>query len=174
MTLWDKIKAFFGIKSEPDVSTPKAEDKRKDAAFLAYLETFVGVPYQWGGDFKRWKAGKDFGLDCSGFEQAVAAWQGIDQPGDQTADQIRQHYRLTGSYVTPGEEKAGDRAFYGASRATHIVVVTGKGKIIGANGGGSKTTTLAIAKAQGAKIKHDKLNYRKDLICILRPKGMDL
>lgn len=172
MSLWNWIKGWFASAPQPEAVV---EQKRKDAAFLAYLESFIGVPYMWGGDFKRWKGGKDFGLDCSGFEQAAAAWQGIDQPGDQTAAGISNYYRSKGAdYIGIGEEQCGDRVFYGsnASNPTHIVIVTAPGKIIGANGGGSKTTTKAIAKAQGACIKHDKIKYRKDLLFILRPKGM--
>lgn len=143
--------------------------------FLKYLDSFIGVLYQWGGDFKRWKDGKDFGLDCSGFEQAAAAYQGIDQPGDQTADQILDWYLKNGAtIVKDGNEQAGDRVFYeGAtvdSNWTHIAVVVGPNKIIGANHGGSAYKTKEYALAHGGKVCYEKLNYRSDKHLIVRPK----
>lgn len=167
------MKAFFewlvSLFSPKDPTIQEAQG----AAFLKYIESFIGVPYQWGGDFKKWKEGRHFGLDCSGFEQAVAAWQGVDQPGDQTADGIMRYYLKNGKEVRYGDEQVGDRVFYGRSgKATHIVVVVGKNKIVGANGGGSSTTSAAIAKKQGASIKYQPLNYRSDIICIIRPNGM--
>lgn len=160
--------------SGSDAGEPEMpQDDSKKERFLAYVESFVGVLYQWGGDFARWKAGKDFGLDCSGFEQALAAWQGIDQPGDQTADMIMRYYLANGGKkITQGQEDVGDRVFYGSGgKATHVVCVVGPGRIVGANGGGSRTTTAAIARQQGASIKYANIGYRRDIICIVRPAG---
>lgn len=141
---------------------------------MEYAKSFLGTLYQWGGDFKRWTDGKDFGLDCSGFEQAIAKYQGIDESGDQTADGILDWYLKKGAKVIPfGEEEPGDRVFYeGATvdgRWTHIALVVGKNKIIGANGGGSANTTAEYSRKHGACVRYDALNYRKDKHIIVRP-----
>lgn len=173
------LKGLFA--SKPPAVDPDLTPTGAKQTLAEYAATFLGVPYHWGGDFKRWKDGKDFGLDCSGFEQALADFQGIDEPGDQTADGIMQIYKKRGYAEIPfGSEQEGDRVFYGSGtvldssgkrrlKATHIVMVVGPNRIIGAQGGGSATTSAAIAKAQGAEIRYDRLTYRKDIICILRP-----
>lgn len=174
------LKSLLSSES-PAVLDPPGETTGPKQTLAEYAATFLGVLYHWGGDFKRWKDGKDYGLDCSGFEQALAEFQGIDEPGDQTADGIMQIYRKRGYKEIPfGSEQLGDRVFYGSGtvttsgnerrlKATHIVMVVGPNKIIGAQGGGSDTTSAAIAKAKNAKIRYDRLDYRKDRICILRP-----
>lgn len=159
----------------PVVAKPPAEGPVPMDELLKYADSFIGVLYQWGGDFKRWKEGKDFGLDCSGFEQALAAYQGIDQPGDQTADGIFNWYKSQGAtIVADGFEQAGDRVFYEGAQVdsdyTHIAMVVAKGRIIGANHGGSAYKTKEYALAHGGKVSYDDINYRKDKHVILRPR----
>lgn len=174
------MRAFLEwLKSIFSFLTPKEPATDAVAAFKAFVEKHLGVLYMWGGDYARWEAGKDYGLDCSGFEQGVAKFQGIDKPGDQTADGILDWYLQNGAKVIPfGEEKIGDRVFYEGStvdgRWTHIAIVMGKNLIVGANGGDSNTTTPAKAKERGACIRYDKLDYRKDKHIIVRPAGMNL
>lgn len=173
------LKGLFASKPpavDPDLSGTGAKQTVGE-----YAASWLGTLYMWGGDPVRFRAGKDFGVDCSGFEQALADFQGIDEPGDQTADGIMQTYKKRGYAEIPfGSEKEGDRVFYGSGtvidsgdkrrlKATHIVMVVGPNRIIGAQGGGSATTTPEIAKQQNAAIRYERLDYRKDRICILRP-----
>lgn len=174
--MWEKFVNWLSrlFSGAPVVAAPSDPNRRTVSNFLRFLETFLGVPYKWGGDYDRWLAKKDFGLDCSGFEQAAARWQGIDQPGDQTAEGIKQWYLKKGKVVPASEAQAGDRCFYGGSgkitdRATHITIAVGIGKEIEAGGGGSKTTTEAIARAQGAQVRYNKIGHRNDLQCVIRP-----
>lgn len=142
-------------------------------AFLKYCEGFLGTLYQWGGDFDKWLAGKHWGLDCSGFEQALARWQGIDEKGDQTADGIMNWYLDKGGrHILKGQEQVGDRVFYGSNgHATHIACIVGPNKIIGAQGGGKNCTQPGIARGLDAKIRYEKMDYRK-ILTIVRPANM--
>jgi cell wall-associated NlpC family hydrolase len=82
---------------------PTADD------YLKTAESFVGVPYVWGGTTA-------LGLDCSGFVQQVYRLNGVALPRD--ADQ----QAALGRKVD--EARAGDLLFFGAESVTHVALAT--------------------------------------------------
>jgi cell wall-associated NlpC family hydrolase len=82
---------------------PTADD------YLKTAESFIGVPYLWGGTTA-------LGLDCSGFVQQVYRLNGLALPRD--ADQ----QAVLGRKVE--EARAGDLMFFGAESVTHVALAT--------------------------------------------------
>lgn len=79
------------------------------ADYLKTAESFIGVPYLWGGTTA-------LGLDCSGFVQQVYRLNGVALPRD--ADQ----QAMLGRKVE--EARAGDLMFFGAEAVTHVALAT--------------------------------------------------
>jgi cell wall-associated NlpC family hydrolase len=77
--------------------------------YLKTAESFIGVPYLWGGTTA-------LGLDCSGFVQQVYRLNGVALPRD--ADQ----QAMLGRKVA--EARAGDLMFFGAESVTHVALAT--------------------------------------------------
>jgi cell wall-associated NlpC family hydrolase len=82
---------------------PTADD------YLKTAESFIGVPYLWGGTTA-------LGLDCSGLVQQVYRLNGVVLPRD--ADQ----QAMLGRRVE--EARAGDLLFFGAESVTHVALAT--------------------------------------------------
>jgi cell wall-associated NlpC family hydrolase len=82
---------------------PAADD------YLKTAESFMGVPYLWGGTTA-------LGLDCSAFVQQVYRLNGVALPRD--ADQ----QAMLGRRVE--EARAGDLMFFGAESVTHVALAT--------------------------------------------------
>ena len=82
---------------------PTADD------YLKTAETFIGVPYLWGGTTA-------LGLDCSGLVQQVYRLNGVALPRD--ADQ----QAMLGRRVE--EARAGDLMFFGTQSVTHVALAT--------------------------------------------------
>jgi len=80
------------------------------ADYLKTAESFIGVPYLWGGTTA-------LGLDCSGFVQQVYRLNGVALPRD--ADQ----QAMLGRRVE--EARAGDLLFFGAESVDHVALATG-------------------------------------------------
>lgn len=98
--------------------------RRRPPALLERVESFLGVPYLWGGR-------TPLGYDCSGFTQQVLAEQGIPIPRDAAL----QH--RVGRPLRRGEiDRAGDLVFFGALRgpAAHVGVGLGQGYFAHARG----------------------------------------
>jgi cell wall-associated NlpC family hydrolase len=79
------------------------------ADYLKTAESFIGVPYLWGGTTA-------LGLDCSGLVQQVYRLNGVVLPRD--ADQ----QAMLGRRVE--EARAGDLMFFGAGSVTHVALAT--------------------------------------------------
>ena len=79
------------------------------ADYLKTAESFIGVPYLWGGTTA-------LGLDCSGLVQQVYRLNGVALPRD--ADQ----QAMLGRRVE--EARAGDLMFFGAKSVTHVALAT--------------------------------------------------
>jgi cell wall-associated NlpC family hydrolase len=77
--------------------------------YLETAESFIGVPYLWGGTTA-------LGIDCSGFVQQVYRSNGVALPRD--ADQ----QAMLGRKVE--EARAGDLLFFGADSVTHVALAT--------------------------------------------------
>lgn len=132
--------------------------------FLSYLLSMVNVPYRWGG------ANPLTGLDCSGFILYVLKFTDFRIDGDTTAQGICNLLKDLGA-VSPVRFKLGDIAFYGSDpdHITHVMMLIDDYRVIGATGGDSRVKTLEDAKARNACVRGERLDYRKDLVCVLRP-----
>lgn len=125
---------------------------------------FLNVPYLWGGYTPL------EGLDCSGLAQELMRMLGLDPPEDQTAMDLMNHFMKEGASEIVD---AGALAFYGtANRISHVGTLLGPSLMIEAAGGDSKTTTLAGALKSDARIRIRPYKYRRDLVRVLRPKGI--
>jgi cell wall-associated NlpC family hydrolase len=113
---------------------PTAED------YLKTAESFMGVPYLWGGTTA-------LGLDCSGFVQQVYRLNGVALPRD--ADQ----QAMLGRKVE--EARAGDLMFFGADRVTHVALATSK-------------TEFIHAPMKGGVVEHNRLGGDRKLVGIRR------
>lgn len=122
----------------------------------------VGLLYQWNGDLVgkwpdcRWA----YGADCSGFVVGgyyVATRGKLDWRATHNADRLHKELPCT------AHPKPGDIAVYGTpERATHVMVVWGDGRVLGACGGDPSTTTKERAITQGARVRfRPKADYRR-------------
>lgn len=131
--------------------------------FDAFARTFLGRPYIWGAD------GPD-SFDCSGFAQTLLGRIGIDPPGDQTADGLFRHFSQPSHGTATLEASCGCLVFYGKpSRIGHVAICLDSVNMIEAGGGGSETTSIAIATAQGAEVRIRPIRRRRDIVAIIRP-----
>ena len=87
------------------------------------LQSYLGSPYLWGGR-------TPWGIDCSGFTQAVYKTQGIALPRDASQQQ------LLGDEVPLEEAVFGDLAFFrnAEGRVTHVGFLTDNRQIIHCSG----------------------------------------
>jgi len=113
---------------------PTADD------YLKTAESFIGVPYLWGGTTA-------LGLDCSGFVQQVYRLNGVALPRD--ADQ----QAVLGRKVE--EARAGDLMFFGADSVTHVALAT-------------SATEFVHAPMKGGVVEHSRLGPDRKLRVIRR------
>lgn len=131
------------------------------AAALAYLDQLAAIPapYQWGGS--TWPpAGKGYGLDCSGAVCVALRHAGMVPAGfRERAHELA--YRC--DPVSAGDARPGDLVFYrrGKGRITHVMFLADGDRVIGAQGGGSRTTTAELARAADARVKYLPRSYRE-------------
>lgn len=130
---------------------------------IQYALSFLGTPYRWGG------ASILNGLDCSGLVQEILASVGMDPPGDQTAQGLYNHFEKIGSAnsYTPGA-----LAFFGDSvtKITHVGFLIDQYRMIEAGGGGHLVLTREDAAAKNATVRIRLVNYRKDLVAVIKPR----
>lgn len=112
-------------RTEPALPCPASPD-----AVLQTARLLLGVPYLWGGV-------SGFGIDCSGFAQAVFRRHGFDLPRD-----AHQQAEI-GAPVARESVRAGDLLYFAASpdaprrRITHVGIAVDTGNMIHALGGDS-------------------------------------
>jgi hypothetical protein len=94
---------------------------------VATAESFVGLPYQWGG------TSADKGFDCSGLTMAVYQMNGLNLPRT-SAEQF-----VAGNPVARSDMAKGDLVFFAITskdKPTHVGVYTGDGRFVHAPGRG--------------------------------------
>jgi cell wall-associated NlpC family hydrolase len=119
---------------EVAIRLPTADD------YLKTAESFIGVPYLWGGTTA-------LGLDCSGFVQQVYRLNGVALPRD--ADQ----QAMLGRRVE--KARAGDLMFFGAESVTHVALAT-------------SATEFIHAPMKGGVVEHNRLGGDRKLLTIRR------
>lgn len=140
----------------PTLSNP---DTRQHIRNLALK--LQGVPYIYGGEHP-W-----IGLDCSGFVIWILQVFDVLPSGDWNADTL---FDMFGNTTDP---KPGDLCFYGRKvdngfHVNHVMLYIGHldgfPYCVGASGGDSEVTTVAIAKERNAMVKMKPVHYRKDFL----------
>lgn len=116
----------------------------KQASLLQRAESFLGVPYVWGG-VTAW------GLDCSGFVQLLFRLQGIALPRD--ADQQRRYCQRHAQEVSLSTMQAGDLLFFQGHVALCHQHSPNKATIIHANGKHMRVTVDDLASAYGQELQ---------------------
>lgn len=98
-------------------------DKFKAKDISSYADKYMNAPYLWGGR-------TPFGIDCSGFTQAVFRFVGVQLPRD-ASQQVKE-----GNLVNFTEVQIGDLAFFQNSKGkvTHVGMVLNDYRIIHASG----------------------------------------
>lgn len=117
-------------------------------------EVELDKPYVWGGE------GPD-AYDCSGFVQFGQVE--LDPPVVQTAAGLHRFFsKGRASEVGAADAELGDLVFFGKDDVTHVALAWGGGDMLEAGGGGSRTTSIAIARRQGAKVRIRPIASRTD------------
>lgn len=147
--------------------------------FVEWALLQMGCPYIWGGKGElRVDPDSDGKLfvrtyDCSGLV-TCALYHASNFKNDFRKDWNAD--RLFKALPKTDEPELGDLAFYGVppdptkpgsrGQAKHVVIVCGGGLILGANGGNSDCTNVAIARKNDACVKVDArgVGYRRDLL----------
>jgi cell wall-associated NlpC family hydrolase len=107
---WLEVALPTGLSGWLPESAVRAGDQDwplKLSSILAMYESFLGVPYVWGGRSPK-------GFDCSGLVQFVLGLHGIALQRDS-----KDQYAST---VRTADPQPGDLLFFGASKVSHVAV----------------------------------------------------
>lgn len=128
---------------------------------------FVNIPYIFGGKSAL------IGLDCSGLVCELLGAVGVIPRNAEYSSQ--ELYDLLKTKSVDGEIALGAVAFYGADikNIHHVGMLLDINFIIEAAHGDSTTTTLDEAQKKNAKSRVSRLNYRSDLVAVLRPRYVE-
>ncbi len=119
----------------------------KRADIVTYAKKYLGYKYVWGGSGSK-SLENNWGVDCSGFTQAVFAKNGVTL-NRTSRDQAKQ-----GTTISSSQLKAGDLVFYGSkSYINHVAIYIGNGRIVHASN-----------RRDGVKISN--VNYRTPVKCV--------
>ncbi len=131
------IKDFFIVNPEDYAVARMAKlgSSRFRDEIVRTAETFVGVPYLWGG------SSSDEGFDCSGLTLAVYRHNGLNLPRS-SCDQFE-----SGTPVEKDRLLKGDLVFFntsGVKKISHVGIYIGDGKFIHAPGRGKKIGVASL------------------------------
>jgi cell wall-associated NlpC family hydrolase len=150
-------------------------------AFLEYVLSKEGASYCWGGKaFAIWtRTGLQVHgfadeknhpvevFDCAGlFTSALHALNGPDWRASRGAHDLATLLpKVSAERIAQAPVPAGTLACYGSpERISHVMLLLEDGRVFGAAGGGSDTTSPEIAKKQKAAVKYrPRAAYRPDL-----------
>lgn len=140
---------------------------------INYALSFAGRAYHWGGN------DPIEGFDCSGFVQEILMAFGClkrtkQKYSAQTLFQItpKSALFLAGMEVP----QAHDIVFFGPHdlAISHVGFCAGQHFMIHAASGDSTTTSDAVAAAQNAFVRIDRIDYRSDILLFIRPRYFDM
>ncbi len=128
---WLALRTYAGTS---ELSRGKT-DRRIGQQIASFAQSFLGVPYAWGG------AGVG-GFDCSGFIYYVYGQYNISLP--RVADE---QYNV-GRNVRLADIEPGDLVFYStyAPGPSHVGIYVGNGYFIHASSGAGQVTVTAMSK----------------------------
>ncbi len=96
---------------------------------------------------------------------------GIDPPGDQSANDLYQHYLLYGTKAIKAD--LGHLLFFGnANKITHVAIALDQDLMIEAGGGGPQCVDLISARKANAMIRVRPIGNRRDLYATIRPNAL--
>lgn len=138
------------------------------ATFAGQVASYMGMPYQWGG-------GRipehEYGVDCSGL--VIRSLTDLHWPLPRCP--LPTSNGWWHCLARTDAPLVGDLSFYGTrERVVHVEIVTGFdpstgiASTIGANGGDSTCTTLAIANARKAFVRQATTAGRKNHVGFCR------
>lgn len=128
---------------------------------IAYLLTWTGTPYKWGGsDY--------FGIDCSGIAWKTLKAFGVYKGSKLTAQGFFDLYSNNSRW---NDFRPGALVFFGkdAKSIDHMAVMVSQNQIIEARGGDHTVLTLEDAQQKGALVEVTHIKHRVDLVAVLRP-----
>ncbi len=108
---------------------------------IAYTETFLGVPYVFGGTTPR-------GFDCSGLVQYVYRHFGVKLPRT-SQDQAKAGVPVDSGHLSPGDLIFSD---WGEGPNSHVAIYAGNGKLIEAPRTGETVRVAAFDGNYGAHV----------------------
>lgn len=118
----------------------------------SYALTWLGTPYQWGGDGPRLDdPSRAWGFDCSGFVQHLLKAGGIACRRDFTAHELYLRFSRDGTAT----RCLGSLAFFAGrgGHVSHVGWMLDAELMISAAGGGPECTSPEAAKFRRAEIK---------------------
>jgi hypothetical protein len=126
----DGRKGFIPNENAIPLSSLSTETFLKPENLVTIAESFMGIPYLWGGTSSK-------GFDCSGFVKIVYYLNGIILSRD-ASQQYQYGLRIRRSFY-PDSLKAGDLLFFGSQgngrpRPTHVGMYLGDSEFIHASG----------------------------------------
>ncbi|MEE9523330.1 MAG: NlpC/P60 family protein [Thermodesulfovibrionales bacterium] len=137
------IDDYYVVSPEesPAYKSAKYGGKYLRGRIVSTAESFLGVPYRWGGNSRR-------GFDCSGLSMTVYTLNGLKLPRNSRAQYKAgtpvQRYRLA----------RGDLVFFatsGGRKVSHVGIYIGGDKFIHAPSKGKKVQTESLKKSYYAK-----------------------
>ena len=136
---WDENQGEIVYSSTTDVATIPASVTGGAADLLTVSNTYLGVPYRYGGTTRK-------GIDCSGFVGAVHK-EALDLSLPRTAHDIY----TTATNVDNASLVPGNLVFFSASgsRISHVGIYMGEGKFIHAASAGPKTGVIVSKLSEG-------------------------
>ena len=132
--------------------SPTPLEKRE--AIVSYGLKFIGQPYEWGGDGKKF-----LGFDCSGLTLELLWSIGAIPKGDRTAQEIYDYFKSKNNRML--SEGYGNLLFFGKdlNSITHIGLSVNPFQYIEAGGGDRKNL--------GGMVRLRPTSYRSDLIAVI-------